>query len=183
MNFFREVHINWMGKAKYFAALSVTLLLLGGVSWVRKGGLRYGIDFKGGTIVYVRFAQAPPIDQIRAGLAAQGLGDSIILRITDIANPNTNEIVIGPEQRGQGGEALDAGKAAILQALRQTFGSADPTKQDFNAANPSALAEFLARRDPLALGPTAGDRYTQLARRLTDYRDRSEERRVGKECR
>jgi preprotein translocase subunit SecF len=172
MNFFRQVDIDWMGKAKYFVALSLTLLLVGGFSWVRKGGLRYGIDFQGGTMVYVRFTQAPPIDQIRKGLAEQGLGNSVIQRISDFSNPNSKEVVIGLEQRGQGSEALDAGKAAILRALHTTFGSGDATKQDFNAATPAALAEFLSRRDPLALGPTAGDRYPQLARRLADYRDR-----------
>ena len=105
MNFFREVNLDWMSKAKYFVALSLTLLLIGGASWVRKGGLRYGIDFKGGTLVYVRFAQAPPIDQIRKGLAEQGLGDSVIQQLNNIANPNSNEVVIELEQKGQGNEA------------------------------------------------------------------------------
>src|SRR5713101_7501393 len=153
MNFFREVNLDWMSKAKYFVALSLALLLIGGASWVRKGGLRYGIDFKGGTLVYVRFAQAPPIDRIRQGLAQEGLGESVIQRISDITNPNINEVVIGLEQRGQGEQALDTGKATILQALRKTFGSGDPSKQDFNAATPATLAEYLVRRDPLALGP------------------------------
>ena len=175
MEFFRQVNLDWMGKAKYFVALSLTLLLIGGISWVHKGGLRYGIDFKGGTLVYVRFAQAPPIDQIRNGLSEQGLGDSVIQRISAISNPKSNEVVIGLEQHGQGEQALDAGKVAILKALHTTFGSGDASKQDdLNAATPAALAEFLARRDPLALGPMAGDRYTQLARRITDYRDKEQ---------
>ena len=172
MNFFREVNLDWMSKAKYFVALSLTLLLIGGASWARKGGLRYGIDFKGGTLVYVRFAQAPPIDQIRKSLAEQGLGDSVIQQINDIANPNSNEVVIGLEQKGQGNEALDAGKTAILQALRKSFGSGDASKPDLNSATAAALADFLTRRDPLALGLTAGDRYTQMSRQLTDYRDK-----------
>ena len=172
MEFFRQVNIDWMSRAKYFVGLSLALLLIGGISWVRKGGLRYGIDFKGGTLVYVRFAQAPPIDKIRQGLAQEGLGNSVIQGIGDIANPNANEVVIGLEQRGRGEEALDVGKAAILDALRKTFGSGDASKQDLNAAGLAALADYLARRDPLALGPTAGDRYTQLARRFTDFRDK-----------
>ena len=173
MNFFKEVNLDWMGKAKYFIALSLTLLLIGGASWMKKGGLRYGIDFKGGTLVYVRFAQPPNIDKIRAGLAAQGLGDSTIQQIRDLANPNSNEVVIGLEQRGSGEQALDTGKAAILTALHQTFGTAETGKADFNSVGTSALAGYLTSRDPLALGLTAGDRYAQLARRLTDFRDKS----------
>ncbi len=172
MNFFREVNLDWMGKAKYFVALSLTLLAIGGISWLKKGGLRYGIDFKGGTLVYVRFAQAPPIDQIRQGLAAQGLGNSVIQQIRGVTDPNANEVVIGLEQQGQGEEALDVGKAAILQALGRMFGSGQAAKQDFNAATVASLSEVLARRDPLALGPTAADRYAALARRLTGFRDK-----------
>src|SRR3989475_12265120 len=112
-----------MGRPKFFIGLALSLRLIGGICCVVKGGLRYGIDFKGGTLVYVRFAQAPPIDRIRQGLAAQGLGDSTIQRISDLANPNTNEVVIGLEQRGEGAEALDAGKAAIFKARRQSVGS------------------------------------------------------------
>lgn len=172
MELFKQPNLDWMGKAKYFFALSGFLLILGGASWARQGGLRYGIDFKGGTLVYVRFAQAPNIDKIRGSLAAQGLGQSEIQKISDLANPNTNEVVIGLEQRGEGEEALDAGKAQILKALNATFGASASGKPDFNAASPAFLAEFLSRRDPLALGATAGDRYTQLARRMTEYRDK-----------
>jgi len=172
MELFKQPDINWMGKAKYFFALSGFLLLLGGISLAMKGGLRLGIDFKEGTLVYVRFAHSPDIDQIRAGLAAQGLGESEIQRISDIANPNTNEVVIGIEQRGQGDEALDTGKAAILKALNASFGVGTSGKADFNAATASSLAQFLTQHDPLALGATAGDRYTQLAKRLTDFRDK-----------
>ena len=42
------------------------------------GGLRYDIDFTGGTLVQVRFEQPPAIAEIRAGLAAIQLGDAII---------------------------------------------------------------------------------------------------------
>ncbi len=68
MEFFHGVNIDWMGKAKYFVALSLILLAVGWASILKNGGLRYGIDFRGGTLVYVRFAGTPPIDQIRKGL-------------------------------------------------------------------------------------------------------------------
>ena len=61
--FHHDVNFDWMGKAKYFFALSLTLLVIGAASWIHKGSLDYGIDFKGGTLVYVRFAGTPPVDQ------------------------------------------------------------------------------------------------------------------------
>jgi preprotein translocase subunit SecF len=173
MELFQQPNIDWMGRAKYFFALSGFLLLLGGVSLVLKGGLRYGIDFKGGTLVYVRFAQPPDVDKIRAGLTAQGLGNSEIQKISDISNPSANEVMIGIEQQGQGEEALDTGKATILKVLTATFGSEGSSgKPDFNAATPSSLAQFLSQRDPLMLGVNAGDRYTQLGRALASFRDK-----------
>ena len=78
IEFFKEPNIDWMGKAKYFYALSAILLLAGWTSVFLNHGLRYGIDFKGGTNVDVRFAQTPNIDQIRKGLTVQGLGNSEI---------------------------------------------------------------------------------------------------------
>jgi len=170
MEFFKQVNINWMGKTKYFVALSLALLIIGGISWARKG-LYYGIDFTGGTLVYVRFDTTPPIDKIRQGLASQGLGDSTIQQISDISSPNANEVVIGLDERGQGEEALAAGRTAILNALYASLGAGEPGKQDFNSVTPQALADQLTRKDPLNLGVNVGDKYTQLAKQLTDYRD------------
>ena len=84
MEFFQGVNVDWMGKAKYFVALSLVLLAIGWISIFRNHGLRYGIDFRGGTLVYVRFSGPPPIDQIRKGLAAAGLSNSTIQGISDI---------------------------------------------------------------------------------------------------
>jgi preprotein translocase subunit SecF len=173
MDFFsHDVNFDWMGKTKYFVALSLTLLLVGAGSWIHKGSLDYGIDFKGGTLVYVRFASTPPVDKLRQGLVQQGLGDSVIQQISDIATPNANEVVIYLPQRGQGNEALDAGKAAILNALHATLGSGEAGKQDFNEASPETIADILTRKDPLSAGTAGAARYQQLAKQLTDYRDK-----------
>jgi preprotein translocase subunit SecF len=172
MEFFKQVDIDWMGKAKYFFGLSFLLLAAGLASIVAHGGLSYGIDFKGGTVVDVRFAGAPPIDTLRAGLAQQGIGNSTIVPVSDIANGGGNEVLINLEEKGQGAEALDAGKTAILNALHVTLGAGEAGKQDFNAAGADTIADVLTRKDPLALGTSAGDRYSQLARQLAAFRDR-----------
>jgi len=172
MEFFHHsVNINWMSKAKYFFGMSGLLLLIGMASWVHHGSLLYSVDFKGGTLVYVRFAGAPPVDALRKGLVEQGLGDSVIQKISDIGNSNANEVTINLQQQGQGDQALDAGKTEILNALHATLGAGEAGKQDFNAAGTTAVADALVRKDPLGLGTAAGNRYTVLAKQLTDYRD------------
>jgi preprotein translocase subunit SecF len=170
---FKQPNIDWMGKAKYFFLLSGTLLVIGWAAIFLKGGIKYGIDFRGGTNVDVRFAQPPNIDQLRKGLQAQGLGNSEIQSISDIANPNSNEVMIFVEQTGQMDQALDEGKSKVLTALNATYGSATSSEPDFNSVTPTALANFLAQRDPLSLSVSAGDKYQQLAKSLLDYRDKN----------
>jgi preprotein translocase subunit SecF len=169
---FKQPNIDWMGKAKYFFALSGLLLAIGWATIFFKGGIKYGIDFRGGTNVDIRFAQTPNIDQLRAGLRAQGLGNSEIQSVSDIANPKSNEVLIFVEQTGQGDQALDEGKTKVLTALNATYGLAGSSKPDFNFATQTSLANFLSQRDPLGLSITAGDKYQQLAKNLLAYRDK-----------
>jgi preprotein translocase subunit SecF len=173
IEFFKEPNIDWMGKAKYFYALSGILLLAGLISWWQQGGLRYGIDFKGGTNVDVRLAQTPHIDQIRDALKTQGLGNSEIQAVSSggLSSANSNEVLIFVEQKVQGDQALDASKAQVLKALNAFYGVKDSGKPDFNAATPATLAAVLNERDPLGLSLNAGDRYQQLARKILAYRD------------
>src|SRR6201997_1768994 len=104
---FKQPNLDWMGKAKYFFALSGLLLLIGWAAILLHGGIKYGIDFRGGTNVDVRFAQPPNIDQLRAGLRQQGLGNSEIQGVRDIASSSSNEVLIFVEQAGQSDQALD----------------------------------------------------------------------------
>ena len=169
---FKQPNIDWMGKAKYFFALSGLLLVIGWSAIFLKGGIKYGIDFSGGTNVDVLFAQPPDIDKLRSALRAQGLGNTEIQAISDIARPRSNEVLIFVQQTAQGDQALDEGKAKVLTALRAAYGVNDSGKPDFNSATPASLANFLAQKDPLALSVNAGDKYQQVARNLLAFRDR-----------
>jgi preprotein translocase subunit SecF len=168
---FHDVKIDWISKAKYFVGFSALLLLVGVSHWISKGSLRYGVDFKGGTLVYVRFAERPQVDQIRQMLSARGLGSATIQEIRDITRPDANEVVIGLEQQGDAEQALDVGKTAILEALQSAYGSSEQGKPDLNAARPEDIAEVLARRDALALGVAAGERYNELGQAIARFRD------------
>jgi preprotein translocase subunit SecF len=173
IEFFKEPNIDWMGKAKYFYALSAILLIAGWASIFAKGGLYYSIDFKGGTNVDVRFAQTPKVDQLRAALAAKGLGNSEIQTIGDFAAGSSSEVLIFVGQNGMTDEARDSSKGQVLSALNAAYNSGNTGKPDFNAATPSSLAAYLTQKDPLNLSTAAGDRYPQLAKQILDYRDRT----------
>jgi len=169
---FKQPNIDWMGKAKYFFALSGLLLVIGWSAIFLRGGIKYGIDFRGGTNVDVRFAEPPNIDRLRAGLQGQGLGSSEIQSISDIASPNSNEVMIFVEQGGQNDQALDEGRNKVLSALKATYGVAGMSKPDFNSTTPLALSTFLSEKDPLGLSVNAGDKYQTLAKNLLAFRDK-----------
>jgi preprotein translocase subunit SecF len=172
IEFFKQPNIDWMGKAKYFYALSAILLLAGWASIFAKGGLYYGIDFKGGTNVDVKFAQPPNIDQLRSALSKQGLGNSEIQSVNDIGS-KSNEVLIFVEQARNDDEARDASKAKVLTALSAIYNS-DTSKPDFNASTPATLAKYLTQKDPLNLAAAAGERYNQMAKQILDYRDKNQ---------
>jgi len=170
---FKQPNLDWMGKAKYFYALSGILLLAGWASIFFGSGIRYGIDFKGGTNVDVRFAQAPSLDKLRSSLSAQGLGNTEIQPIGDIGTSTANEVVIFVEGKGQDEQAQEEGRTKVLGALSATYRVEGSSKPDFNSATPTSLTAFLTEKDPLFLSVNAGDKYQQLAKKLLDYRDKN----------
>jgi preprotein translocase subunit SecF len=73
-----KTHIDFMGKFKAALLFSGLIILVGIGSIVMHGGLKYGIDFEGGTLVQLKFPEAPAIDSIRTGLKELGLAESTI---------------------------------------------------------------------------------------------------------
>jgi preprotein translocase SecF subunit len=80
---FRNPNYDLIGKRKWAYYVSLAVTVLGLVSLVAKGGLRYDLDFTGGTLLQVRFERAPSVGQIRASLARIQLGDSVIQEFGD----------------------------------------------------------------------------------------------------
>ncbi len=69
---------DFIGKRRWAYAVSIVVMLLGLTSMFVKGGLRYDIDFTGGTLVELRLPQPVPLGDIRSHLTAAGFRDSII---------------------------------------------------------------------------------------------------------
>jgi preprotein translocase subunit SecF len=94
MQFFKTPHIDFIGIRKYFYSLSVILMLMGIVSIIAHKGLNFGIDFKGGTAMVVRFEKDVTTTKIRTALEKIGLGDSEIKTMD-----SKNEYLIYMEQQ------------------------------------------------------------------------------------
>ena len=116
MDFIGDTQIDWLKYRWYFIAFSLIILIAGGLDIARKGGLRYGIDFSEGTIVYAKFEKTPEIDVIRDRLSAAGIADSVIQRYD---REDLNEVMIRVERRSDDTSDLDATANTILETLER----------------------------------------------------------------
>jgi len=80
---FVDPQYNFIGRRRWAYLLSAVFILIGIGSMVAKGGLRYGIDFSGGTLIQIRFEQPVPVDKIRASLEHIKMGESVIQEFGD----------------------------------------------------------------------------------------------------
>ena len=76
--FKRVTEYDFMAKKTMAIVLSSAVILVGIISMITHGGLKYGIDFDGGTLVQLKFKTPPAIEDLRDGLKTIGLGDSTI---------------------------------------------------------------------------------------------------------
>src|SRR6266705_5805938 len=113
---FKDIKVNWLGKRKMFLAISGSVMLLGLISLVVKGSFKYGVDFKGGPIVQVRFHQKPEIDKIRQLLRDNGAPDS---QPQGVGGTHPNDVII--EFQGAKEEDASAGRSVIINALNKGF--------------------------------------------------------------
>src|SRR5437879_12289164 len=111
---FRDVKVDWLGKRKLYLAISGSVMLLGLISMVAKHGFRYGVDFKGGTIVTVRFQQKPDIEKIRQLLRENSAADS---QPQELAG--RNDVLIDFQSAKE--EEASTGRSVTINALNKGF--------------------------------------------------------------
>jgi len=110
-----NTHIDFIGRRKMAMAASGLLIALS-IGLLIFKGLNFGIDFTGGTLVEVKFNQAPQISEVRDSLAPVGYSQAII---QEFGSPE--EILI--RVQNQDGEKSAAISTAILDALGKGFGA------------------------------------------------------------
>ena len=113
--FKHETRFDFMGQIKAAMILSGIVILIGLGSIVFSGGLKYGIDFAGGTLVQLQFKNPPDIEVIRDGLKTIGLGESTIQEFG-----SKKDILIRVERSE---EKLEAVGAMVKRSLSGKFNS------------------------------------------------------------
>lgn len=111
---FKSINVDWLGRRKLFLAISGAIMLAGLVSLLVKGGFTYGVDFRGGTELQVRFNERPDVEKIRQLMRDNGAADSVIQELQ--AN-NAVRIAF----QGAQGEDASAGRSTVVAALNKEF--------------------------------------------------------------
>ena len=164
MEFFKNANIDFLGKKWYFIAFSLVFSVAGLLSIFFWHGIPLGVDFRGGTLVYVKFAQTPDNAAIHEAMRKAGLPNA---RIQTYDAVSKNEVLIDLDVRETSENALDQGKGQIINALES---NSEPGKQDLNNASSLTIENYLLEKDPLRAGAEANQRYAALAKAITDYR-------------
>ena len=110
-----DTKYDFIGKIRIAVLISLALLLAGFVSLVFRGGPDYGIDFAGGTLVQVRFAEATRAGDIRETLGPLQLGSLTVQQFGD----EPNEFLIRAQEGGTGQTQFTQ---RIGQILEERFG-------------------------------------------------------------
>jgi preprotein translocase subunit SecF len=164
---FRNPNIDFLGKKWYFLAFSLLFSVAGLLSIFFWHGIPLGVDFRGGTLVYVKFSHPPVDNAIRTALQRVGLQQARIQRLGAAGN---NEVLIDLDVRETSEKALDQGKIRIINALEQ---NPPAGKLDLNNSSSLTIANYLLEKDPLRAGTDANQRYTAVAKAIVDYRDKT----------
>ena len=93
-----DINIDFVGKRKLALVLSGIVILIGLVSLIINGGPNYGIDFVGGTLVQVKFAEKTDAGSIKDSLSSLDLGSVVVQRFGD----DPNEFLVRVQESDQG---------------------------------------------------------------------------------
>jgi preprotein translocase subunit SecF len=166
MELFKNTNFDFLGKKWPFIIASLVLTAAGLGSIAMKGGLKYGIDFRGGAMMYVKFSGPPPLDKIRTSLSSKIPGG---IDVQSLTGANANEVIISTELKDE--KALEQTRTTMVSTLDSTFGQPQGGKLDFNNATTESLSSRL--RDAMQRGGVAlsEPQFQQLIKDLLAFRN------------
>ena len=166
MQLLSRTNIDFLGRRKAFFGLSLVFIAAGTASTILNGGLKFGIDFKGGTLVYAKFKEAPDTESVRGALTAKGLSVAAMQPFEE--GPDDHELKIDLDLAGETVET--SGKTQVIETLRELY-PIEPGKLDFNNAGVEALAQKLNENAKIQAAGLTRQELTQQAEALLKARD------------
>jgi preprotein translocase subunit SecF len=178
VEFFHDVNIDFLGKKWYFIAFSLIFSVAGVLSMLFWHGIPWGVDFRGGTLVYVKFSHTPDLGAVRRLMDRAGLRDPKI-QTYDVAS--NNEVLIDLSQKETSEKAIDQGQIQIIGALETNVPAGKQCGAapgaiggcDLNNASSLTIKNYLMDHDPMHLGTDADQKYTAQTQAIVGYRNKT----------
>jgi len=136
MEIIRNPNFDFVGRAKYFIALSV-VVILAGLAWMGTGHLRYGVEFSGGTQLIVNFQNPPDVDKIRDAVTKVSPGAVI----QTYGQAKDNKVLVRISQEAPEAD-LDAPARAVRQGLADAYGQNPILESSSEIVGPIVGAEL-----------------------------------------
>ena len=174
MEIVKNPKVDWLGLKWIFISISLILTVIAGVSVVF-GGLNLGVDFTGGTLVYVKFKEEPQLERIREILSEAALQAEEVIRFDD---PSLNEVQIRMAAvESEEAQVVTLESNQIFEALRQEYDQSqvETGRIDLNNISKSRLSTSLQELDPEGLRDEQSisefsEHYGEQADKIIDYR-------------
>jgi preprotein translocase subunit SecF len=135
MEILKNPNFDFLGKTRIFVALSLALIV-GGVISMASQGVRYGVEFSGGTQLIIKFTQTPQIDAIRS--AVEPVAPGAVIQTYD--DPAKNQVLVrlAGEQQGE----IDAAAGRVLDALGKSYAQNGVVESSSEVVGPVVGAEL-----------------------------------------
>jgi len=136
-----ETHFNFVAMMKVAVTISIVYILIGIGSIFWHGGLNFGIDFAGGTLIQIRFGEETSVDKLRQALQPIGMGSSIIQQFGP-KEMVVRTAVTGTDLKGLSGQ--------LENALKTTYGQSAYEIRRLESVGPK-VGRDLTRKALLAI--------------------------------
>lgn len=144
MDLFKQTNIDFL-KYKIPAMLLSLVIIIAGVVVIWQKGLKYGVDFSGGTAIQVKFRKAVSLEAVRQALKDNGFPDSGVQGFND-----PTQILVRLPQTVSSEDQIESLSKRISEILTtRVMSQTIPTgKADLNDATQSEIVNYLQLVNP-----------------------------------
>jgi preprotein translocase subunit SecF len=128
---------DFLGKTKVLLVVS-TALILAGIAYIATQGIRYGVEFSGGTQLIARFQSRPEVDKVRAAVDKVVTGATI----QTYDDPSKNQVLIRLPHTGAADGELSSAAQAVLQSLKDSYSGNSVIESSTEIVGPVVGAEL-----------------------------------------
>jgi len=136
MQILHDPHYDFLGKTKLYVGLSLAMLVVS-MGWVATHGLRYGVEFSGGSQLIARFQNPPAVDTVRTAVDKAGIKGAQIQTYDD---PSKNQVLI--RIAGKNDTELSQEADATLKSLAANYPDNKVVESSTDIVGPIVGAEL-----------------------------------------